>query len=98
MWKQFSPHDVGVIIDQLVIPSMVDFDSLLIGIDSLQPYYIEQQATRLYPSPFYEKTYITKDMLRQSLDATDPFTGHVKQTTPPDSLYHYYSQEPPKPQ
>ena len=40
MWKQFVPTEQGVIIDRLVIPSMADFDSMLIGIDSLQPFYL----------------------------------------------------------
>ena len=39
MWKQFILSETGLIIDKLVIPSMVDFDSMLIGVDSLQPFY-----------------------------------------------------------
>jgi len=38
MWKQFIPSEAGVIIDRLVIPSMVDFDSLHISTDSLLNY------------------------------------------------------------
>ena len=40
MWKQFIPSDNGVVIDKLVIPPMIDFDSLLVHIDNLQPYHI----------------------------------------------------------
>jgi len=35
MWKQFIPSENGVIIDRLVIPPMIDFDSLLVHIDSI---------------------------------------------------------------
>jgi hypothetical protein len=76
IWKQFIPSDQGLIVDRLVIPPMVDFDSMLIGIDSLQPYYLAQQKKRgpSFPSTFYEKVFITQDMLKQSTtpSAADP--------------------------
>lgn len=39
MWKQFVPAETGLVIDELVIPPMVDFDSLVVQVDSLLPFY-----------------------------------------------------------
>lgn len=72
LWKQFMPAESGVVVDKVVLPSMVDFDSMMVGVDSLQPYHIANQNKRVHPSPLLEKVFITKDMLRKQ---TDPFIG-----------------------
>lgn len=38
MWKQFMPSE-SIVIDKLIIPSMVDFDSVLVEVNSLQSYH-----------------------------------------------------------
>lgn len=57
MWKQFIPSENGVIIDRLVIPSMIDFDSLLVHIDNLQSYHIAEQSKKSHQAMFFEKIF-----------------------------------------
>ena len=68
MWKQFVPSESGLIIDRLVIPPMVDFDSILVNIDSLHAFYIDQQNKRTLPLTFFEKVFMTKEMQKMQID------------------------------
>ncbi len=90
MWKQFIPSENGVIIDRLVIPSMIDFDSLLVHIDNLQSYHIAEQSKKSHQAMFFEKIFFTnKDM------QSDPTTGaHPGKSTSEQDMYHLYVQTP----
>lgn len=68
----------AIVIDKLVIPSMVDFDSMLVEVNSLQSYHTSSQANRPVPATFFEKVYITKDMLKQP------------EPNKPQEMYHLY--------
>ena len=59
MWKKFLPMD-PIVIDQLIIPAGVDFDSLSIGVDSSNSFVIASQLTRKKPTMLMEKLYYTK--------------------------------------
>ncbi|CDW86369.1 UNKNOWN [Stylonychia lemnae] len=60
MWKKFVPMD-QIVIDELIIPAGVDFDSVSLAVDNVQNYYIAQQQIRKKPTLFMEKLYFTKE-------------------------------------
>ena len=66
VWTLLLPAE-PVVVDELVLPAGVDFDSLIVSVDSLQGFFATQQAKRKEPVGMRYKHYLSREQLHEEL-------------------------------